>query len=52
MLHAKFEDNRISGSGQEDFKGFHHILTWWPYRSCDHIKFGIHWRSGLREKDV
>ena len=25
MLHAKFQDHRISGSGEEDFKGFYHI---------------------------
>ena len=29
MLHAKFQDHRTSGSGEEDFKGFYHI---W---SCD-----------------
>ena len=25
MLHAKFQDHRTSGSGEEDFKGFYHI---------------------------
>ena len=30
MLHAKFQDHRTSGSGEEDFKGFNHILAWWP----------------------
>ena len=36
MLHAKFQDHRTSGSG-EDFKGFHHIYIWaWrPSWSCD-----------------
>ena len=24
MLHAKFQDNRTSGSGEEYFKGFYH----------------------------
>ena len=36
MLHAKFEDPRPLGSGQEDFfKGFYHISAWWPSWSCD-----------------
>ena len=30
MLHAKFQDHMTSGSGEEDFKGFYHILAWWP----------------------
>ena len=25
MLHAKFQDHRTYGSGEEDFKGFYHI---------------------------
>ena len=36
MLHAKFQDHRISGSGEEDFfKGFYHIWGWRPSWSCD-----------------
>ena len=35
MLHAKFQDYRMSGSGEEDFKGFYHIWAWWPSWSCD-----------------
>ena len=35
MLHAKFQDHRISGSGEEDFKGFYHIWAWRPSWSCD-----------------
>ena len=31
MLHAKFQDHRTSGSGEEDFKGFNHILAWRPF---------------------
>ena len=32
--HAKFQDHRTSGSG-EDFKGFYHIWAWRPSWSCD-----------------
>ena len=36
MLHAKFQDHRTSGSGEEDFlKVFYHIWAWWPSWSCD-----------------
>ena len=35
MLHAKFQDHRISGSGEEDFKVFYHIWAWQPSLSCD-----------------
>ena len=35
MLHAKFQDHRIAGSGEEDFKGFYHIWAWRPSWSCD-----------------
>ena len=34
MLHAKFQDHRTSGSGEEDFKGGYHIWAWrlpWSY---------------------
>ena len=33
MLHAKFQDNRTSGSG-EDCR-FFHIWAWQPSWSCD-----------------
>ena len=35
MLHAKSKDHRTSGSREEDFKGFHHILACRPSWSCD-----------------
>ena len=35
MLHAKFQDHRISGSGEEDFRGIYHIWAWRPSWSCD-----------------
>ena len=35
MLHAKFQDHRISGSGEENFKGFYHIWALRPSGSCD-----------------
>ena len=35
MLHAKFQDHRTYGSGEEDFKGFYHIWAWRPSWSCD-----------------
>ena len=34
MLHAKFQDHRTSGSG-EDFLGFYHIWVWRTSWSCD-----------------
>ena len=34
MLHAKFQDHRTSGSG-EDFKGLYHIRAWRPSWSRD-----------------
>ena len=39
MLHTKFQDHMISGSGEEDFKGFYHIWAWWPSwsRDLDHL---------------
>ena len=39
MLHAKFQDHRASGSGEEDFKGFYHIWAWRPSWSCDLGRF-------------
>ena len=36
MLHAKFQDHRTLGSGEEDFfKGFYHIRAWQPSWPCD-----------------
>ena len=35
MIHAKFKDQRTSGSGEEDFKGLYHIWAWRPSWSCD-----------------
>ena len=35
MLHAKFQDQWTSGSGEEDFYGFYHIWAWQPSLSCD-----------------
>ena len=35
MLHAKFQDHRTFGSGEEIFKGFYHIWVWQPSWSCD-----------------
>ena len=68
MIHAKFQDNRTPGFGEDIFKGFYHIRAWLPSWSCDlnHLcqisfsllpkrllmKFGIDWPSGFREEDV
>ena len=61
MLHAKFQDHRTSGSGEEDFLRFlpymGHLghVTWTIYinfRSPFHIKFGFDWSSGFRGEDV
>ena len=64
MLHAKFQDHRISGSGEE---GFSHIWAWRPSWSCDMdhlykllvslpkeapLKFGFDWPSGFSGEDV
>ena len=35
MLHAKFQDHRTSGSGEEDFKGSYNIWAWRLSCSCD-----------------
>ena len=35
MLHAKFQDHRTSGSGEEIFKGFYYIWAWRPSWSFD-----------------
>ena len=68
MLHAKFQDHRIYGSGEEDFfkvftkfgNGSHlgHV-TWTiyinfrsPFSRRIHIKFNFDWPSGFRQGDV
>ena len=66
MLHAKFQDHRTSGSG-EDFLRFLPymgmaailVLTWTiyinfrsPFPRRLHIKFGFDWPSGFRGEDV
>ena len=68
MLHAKFQDHRTSGSGEEDFLSFFTIyghgghlghVTWTIYTKFPspfprrlHIKFGFDWPSGFRGEDV
>ena len=68
MLHAKFQDHRTTGFGEEDFlkvftiygRGGHlgHV-TWTIYTSLSssfprrlHIKFGFDWPSGFGGEDV
>ena len=68
MLHAKFQNHRLSGSGEEDFlKVFaiyshgshlgHVTLTFYInfhslFLTMLHIKFGLNWHSGFKEVDV
>ena len=68
MPHAKFQDHRTSGSGEEDFLkvftiyghgGHLGIVTWTIYtKFCSpfprrlHIKFSFDWPSGFRGEDV
>ena len=67
MLHAKFQDHRTSGSGEEDFfkvlpyMAWRHLchVTWTiyinfrsPFPRRLHIKFGFDWPSGFRGEDV
>ena len=52
MLHAKFQDHRISVSGEEDFEGCYHILAWRPSWSCDlehlyTLSFPLHKEAAL-----
>ena len=64
MIHARFQGHRTSSSGGE---GFYHIWAWghlchvtWtiyidfhsPFLKRLHMKFGIDWPSGFREKNV
>ena len=68
MLHAKFQDHRTSGSGEEDFlkvftlygHGDHFgYVTWTIYSNfCSpfprrvNIKFGFDWPSGFGGEDI
>ena len=67
MLHAKFQDHRTSGSGEENFKVFTinghggHLghVTWTiyinfrsPFPRRIHIKFGFDWSGGFRGEDI
>ena len=68
MLHAKFQNHRPSGSGEEDFKTVfaiyshgghlgHVTLTIYtnfrsPFLRMLHMKFGFDWPSGFREEDL
>ena len=66
MLHAKFQNHRPSGSGEEDFlKVFAiyshggHLVTLTintnfrcPFQTINNIKFGFDWPSGFRADDV
>ena len=68
MLHAKFQDQRTSGSGEEDFFKVFTIyghggqlghVTWTiyinfrsPFPRRLHITFGFDWPSGFRGEDV
>ena len=61
MLHAKFQNDRPSGSGEEDFQRFLlfkamaamtltiHINFHSPFLRMLHTKFGFDWPSGIRE---
>ena len=68
MLHTMFRENRLTGSGEEDFlkvftiyrHGSHlgHV-TWTiyikfrsPFPRRLHIKFAFDWPSGFRGEDV
>ena len=67
MLHAKFQNHRPSGSGEDFLKVFaiyshgghlgHVTLTIYTnihslFLRMIHIKFGFDWPSGFREEDV
>ena len=67
MLHAKFQNHRPSGSGEEDFLNVFAIsshgghlghVTWIiytnfcsPFLRMFNMKFGFDWPSGFREED-
>ena len=67
MIHAKFQDNRTSGFGEEFLRSFTYKGIMRPFWSCDldnyenfhspfpmrlHIKFMFDWPSGFRREDV
>ena len=67
MLHAKFQDHRTSGSGEEDFLSFlpymgmaailvsdldHLYKLSFPFPRRLHIRFGFDWPSAFRGEDV
>ena len=67
MLHAKFQNHRPSGSGEEVFKGFSiyshgsHLghVTWIIYTKFRflflimlHMKLGFGWPRGFRGEDL
>ena len=67
MLHAKFQDHRTCGSGEDVFKVFNvyghggHLghVTWTiyinfrsPFPRWLHIKFGFDWPCGFRGEDL
>ena len=68
MLHAKFQNHRPSGSGEEDFLKFFAIyspgghlghVTWTiyinfcsPFQRMLHMKFEFDRQSGFREEDA
>ena len=35
MVHAKFQDHRTFGFGEEFFKDFYHMWAWRPSWLCD-----------------
>ena len=35
MLHAKFQDHRTSGSGEDELLRFLPYIAWRPFWSCD-----------------
>ena len=42
VLHAKFQDYRTSGSGEEDFKGFYHIHMYGHGGHIGHVTYTIY----------
>ena len=64
MQHAKFQDHRTSGSGEDflPYMGMAAILVMWPgpfikalvplFQRRLHIKFGFDWPSGFGGEDV
>ena len=68
ILHAKFQNHRPFGSGEDDFlkdfaiysHGSHlghvtmtiYIIFYYPFTTILHIKFGFDWPSGFRAVDV